>query len=391
MRLLFIHEVNYATKVIFEMHEFPELLARRGNEVTFFHYPEGGGTVSLRTTRAEIDGRAYDDARLTLVTPPTFGGGTFERLIAPVLDYAALRREIRSGRYDAIVLYAVPTTGWQTIRIARRAGVPVVFRALDVSHEIRRTVFTPLIKLAERTVYKGASLLSANNPSLAQYCVDFSGRQGPVSVDLPPVDLAHFEQPVDDLRPRYGLSGTDRVLGYMGSFFDFSGLDDVLTALRPAFAADPDLRLLLIGGGELEPRLRELTDTYSLNDRVVFTGVVSYAELPAHLAMANVALNPFHALQVTNVAFPHKVLQYMAAGVPAVSTSLTGLRGVLGDDVGVKWGEDPAEVVQIALDLLDADRSEHARISAAQRAFVDDTFSRDRVTELFEQSIRTVV
>lgn len=283
MRLLFIHEVNYATKVIFEMHEFPELLALRGNDVTFFHYPEDGGKVSLRTTRAAIGGRAYDDARLTLITPPTFGGGKIERVIAPVLDHSSLRREIRSGRYDAIVLYAVPTTGWQTVRIARRAGVPVVFRALDVSHEIRRTIFTPFIKMAERTVYKGATLLSANNPELAKYCVDFSGRLGRVSVDLPPVDLAHFEHPVDDLRPRYGLSETDRVLAYMGSFFDFSGLDEVLMTLRPAFAADPDLRLLLIGGGELEPRLRELTDAFSLNDRVVFTGVMEPPSLTAVL------------------------------------------------------------------------------------------------------------
>lgn len=391
MRLLFIHEVNYATKVIFEMHEFPELLAHRGHDVTFFHYPEGGGKSALRTTRSEITGRAYSDTRLTLVTPPTFGGGALERLVAPILDLPALRREIRTGAYDAIVLYAVPTTGWQTIGIARRAGVPVVFRALDVSHEIRRSVFTPLIKLAERAVYKGAALLSANNPALAQYCVEFSGREGPVAIDLPPVDLGHFEQAVEDLRPRYGLRETDRVIAYMGSFFDFSGLDDVLTALVPAFEADPDLRLLLIGGGELEPRLRELREQNGLQERVLFTGIVPYADLPAHLAIADVAINPFRSLRVTNVAFPHKVLQYMAAGIPAVSTSLTGLRGVLGDDVGVRWGETPQDVARLALALLDTTPEERAGIALAQRAFVDATFSRERAAEGLEQSIRTVV
>lgn len=391
MRLLFIHEVNYAIKVIYEMHEFPELLALRGHDVTFFHYPEGGGTTSLRTLRTAIHGRAYDDARLTLVTPPTFGGGGLERLAAPILDYGALRHEIRSGGYDAIVLYAVPTTGWQAVRIARRADVPVIFRALDVSHEIRRTVFTPLIKLAEKAVYRGATLLSANNPALAQYCVAFAGRTGPVSIDLPPVDLSHFEQKVDDLRPKYGFTVSDRVVAYMGSFFSFSGLDDVLTAMRPAFASDPDLRLLLIGGGELEPRLRELTARYALQDRVVFTGVVPYAHLPDHLAMADVAVNPFRAEQVTDVAFPHKVLQYMAAGIPAVSTSLKGLRGVLGNDVGVRWGEDPVDVTRIALELLDAPAGERERIAGLQRSFVDATFSRERAAEGLERSIRTVV
>ncbi len=390
MRLLFIHEVNYESKVIFEMHEFPELLALRGHDVTFLHYPEGGGTRSFRTRRRKIRGRAYADANLTLVTPPTFGGGSLERLVAPIMNYPTLRREIREGGYDAIVLYAVPTTGWQTVSIARKAGVPVIFRALDVSHQIRNTPFTPLIKRAETYIYREATLLSANNPAMAAYCVETSGRTGPVSVDLPPVDLAHFERPVEDVRARYGLAPEHRVIAYMGSFFDFSGLDDVLLALRPAFSADPMLRLLLIGGGELEPRLRELRDQHGLADRVVFTGVVPYAQLPEHLAMADVAINPFRPQQVTDVAFPHKVLQYMAAGVPAVSTSLRGLRGVLGDESGVRWADDPAGVAQVAVEVAESDTKHRARNALTQRAFVDTKFSLERAANGLENSIRRV-
>lgn len=391
MRLLFIHEVNYESKVIFEMHEFPELLARRGHDVTFFHYPESGGERSLRTSRRRIQGRVYPDASLTLITPPTFGGGPAERLAAPLLDFPALRREIMTGRYDAIVLYAVPTTGWQTVAIARRAGVPVIFRALDVSHAIRETPFTPLIKRAESTVYRGAALVSANNPALAAYCVDVSGRVGPVSVDLAPVDLSHFEGPVEDIRARYGLTPDHRVLAYMGSFFGFSGLDDVILTLRPAFEADPLLRLVLIGGGELEPRLRALRAEHWLADRVIFTGVVPYAQLPDHLAMADVAINPFRPMQVTNIAFPHKVLQYMASGIPTVSTSLTGLRGVLGDQTGVVWAEDPSAVARAAVKLLEADAADRAEIGATERAFIHATFSHEKAVEDFEHTIHSVV
>lgn len=391
MRLLFIHEVNYESKVIFEMHEFPELLALAGHDVTFFHYPEGGGRTSLTTERREIPGRAYNDARLTLVTPPTFGGGRLERLVAPLLNLPALRREIRSGRYDAVVLYAVPTTGWQTVSIARKAGVPVIYRALDVSHEIRKTAFTPLIKRAETHVYRESSLLSANNPALAEYCVDVSGRTGAVSVDLPPVDLSHFARPVDDVRARYGLTEEHRVIAYMGSFFDFSGLDDVLLALRPAFDADPLLRFVLIGGGDLEPRLRDLREMHGLTERVIFTGVVPYSQLPDHLAMADVAINPFRPQRVTNVAFPHKVLQYMASGIPTVSTSLSGLRGVLGDDNGVKWADDPSGVARIAFDLLETDARTRAEIAAKQRAFVDATFSLERAVRGLESRIQSVI
>jgi glycosyltransferase involved in cell wall biosynthesis len=259
-----------------------------------------------------------------------------------------------------------------------------------VSHEIRKTPFTPLIKRAETHVYREAALVSANNPAMAQYCLEASRRQGPVSVDLPPVDLAHFERPVGDLRARYGLSSANRVIAYMGSFFDFSGLDDVLPALRPAFDADHQLRLLLIGGGELEPRLRELRERLGLAERVIFTGIVPYAQLPEHLAIADVAINPFRSQLVTNMAFPHKVLQYMAAGIPAVSTSLRGLRGVLGDDAGVRWANDPSGVARVAVELLDAGPADRARIAAAQRAFVGMTFSREQAASGLERSILSV-
>ncbi|RXZ51014.1 glycosyltransferase [Agromyces fucosus] len=390
MRLLFIHEVNYEAKVIYEMHEFPELLALRGHDVTFFHYPEGSGRRSARTRRERIAGRAYSNARLELITPPTFGGAPAERVLAPLIDAPALRREIRHGGYDAIVLYAVPTTGWQTVAFARRAGVPVIFRALDVSHAIRETPFNALIRRAEKYVYRNADLISANNPAMADYCVTASARRGPVSVDLPPVDLEHFERAAKPVRSRYGLRDDDRVIAYMGSFFEFSGLDLVIPAIAPLMARDERLRLLLIGGGTLDQRLRDLAEHHGLSDRIIFTGVVPYAELPEHLRAADVAINPFLPLQVTHVAFPHKVLQYMAAGVPAVSTSLDGLRGVLGDDSGVTWADGPQTVIEAAVSLAEQDAELRASISARQRAFVDATFSLDLAVSGFERTIGSV-
>ena len=41
MKILVLHEIDYLEKVIYEIHEFPELLARAGHEVTFFHFQEG--------------------------------------------------------------------------------------------------------------------------------------------------------------------------------------------------------------------------------------------------------------------------------------------------------------------------------------------------------------
>jgi len=153
VKILFIHEVNYRSKVVFEMHEFPELLAARGHEVTFFHFPEGEHTVApnswaVRTSVTHIPGRAHPAQKIRLITPPHVGGRPVERVFAPVLNAPSLRHLITSGNFDAIVSYSVPTTGWQAVHFAKRANVPFLFRAIDISHSLRKTRLGPLIKRA---------------------------------------------------------------------------------------------------------------------------------------------------------------------------------------------------------------------------------------------------
>lgn len=393
MKILFIHEVNYRSKVIFEMHEFPELLAARGHEVSFFHYPEatGRGNVSLRARRERISGRVHSAVSLTLITPPTFGGGRGERLFAPLLALRSLHREVRKGGYDVVVLYAVPTTGWQAVFFARRAGVPVVFRALDVSHLIRGSRLAPLIRAAERYVYRHATLLSANNPALGDYCDQISEREGPTVVHLPPLDLSHFRGPFgDELRGALGLTPRQKVLVFMGSFFSFSGLDVVVDALPPLVERFPDLRVVLVGGGELDADLRERVERLGLSNHVIFTGVVPYAELPRYLGLADVAINPFHPALLTNVALPHKVLQYMAAGTPVVSTSLTGLRAVLGDDSGVTWVDASADLPVVAAELAHAPRAALREIAGRQMRCVGERFEEGRAVDAFETSLQAL-
>jgi glycosyltransferase involved in cell wall biosynthesis len=394
VRILFVHEVNYTNKVIYEMHEFPELLSLRGHDVTFFHYPEApeAPRSSRRTLRERIAGRVYRDASLTLVTPPTFGGRAVERYIAPALAYPALRQEIRPGRYDVVVLYAVPTSGWQTVALARRAGIPVVFRALDVSHQIRKSVLSPLIHAAERFIYRNVALISANNPAMAEYCSGLAGNRPSTSVDLPPVDLSHFSSAGDSaVRDALGIPQEAHVVMYMGTFFSFSGLDVVLRDMVAEFERDPLLRLVLLGGGEMDGELREQAHALGVEDRVVFTGVIPYAELPGYLQTADVAINPFHAQLLTDVAFPHKVLQYMAAGVPAVSTRLEGLFGVLGAASGVTWVDGPEQVAAVAAGLASSGQENLAILADTQKSAVAAQFSKDDSVIGFERSLEQVV
>jgi len=376
LKILFIHEVNYRSKVIFEMHEFPEMLAIAGHEVHFLEFPEGMGirSASIRTRNTLISGRAYPKARINLVTPPHFGGGFLDRMLAPITVLPQLRKLISRGGFDVVMLYAVPTSGWQTVRIAKKAGVPVVFRALDVSHLIRKGLTSQLVKLAERYVYRRATIISANNLFLGNYVSELGKRRDSPVVNFPPLDLEHFAHSNRrQMRTNLSIDQDSFVATYMGSLFPFSGLLQVISDFSQLSKSDD--RLLIIGGGGIENELRRKVKELNLENKVIFTGVISYAELPDYLSASDVLINPFEPTLVTNLALPHKVLQYLATGIPTVSTKLSGLFESIGDSAGIYWVDSPNKIVEAFFQVKKEGAEENLTASELGKKFVNEFFN----------------
>ena len=391
MKILFIHEVSYRKKVIFEMHEFPELLALRGHEISFLEFDEGRKFWQKgQAPRSEvIQGRVHPDARINLSRPFQVGIPGVDRILALVTVLPTLRKLFKNNNFDAIVLYAVPTYGLQTLWLAKRFKVPVLFRALDVSHKIRSSLLSPAIKWVEKRIYKQVDLLSANNAAMADYCQGLGKRTTATIVHYPPLDLIHFQQGERDqeLRKSLGLKAEDRVITYMGSFFYFSGLKEALLAFALEAEKNRRLKLLLIGGGEQEGELRKLAQNLGIQDQTVFTGFVGYKDLPKYLKIADVAVNTLQPTLVANVAFPNKVLQYMAVGLPVVSTRLQGLYQTFGKDSGIAWAEDAKAVMQAAIQLVDKSDAELAQIRQMQLSAVSKIFSVEAAVNKFEDSL----
>lgn len=392
LNLLFVHEVSYEKKPIFEMHEFPEHLAARGHKVTFLQFDEGfkfwrGKRQPVEKT---ISGRVLPETSITLVTPHQFGIPGLDRLYATITVWPELDRLLKTEAYDAVVLYAVPTHGHQVIQLAKKYGVPVIFRALDVSHLIRKSILSPLIKSAEKYVYQHADVLSANNPAMAEYCSELGERTAGTVVNLPPLDISHFAKAVPDeaLQSELGIRPTDSVITYLGTFFHFSGLDTVIREFAGEAAKHLNAKLLLIGGGEQDKELRDLVVELKLEQRVIFTGFIPYAKLSGYLGLTTVAINPMIPGKVSHTAFPHKVIQYMASGLPVVTTKLDGLYKTFGDTSGLTWSTGPEGLVGKALALAanGAKRTENAKL---QLQTVTTKFGIDSAVDAFEATIRS--
>jgi glycosyltransferase involved in cell wall biosynthesis len=392
VRILFLHEVNYLEKPIFEMHEFPEQLAALGHEIGFVHFPEGLSQEEVRSLgwRVKIPGRVLPNINLTLYTPQNASGNFLGRLKTALTFKRIFMAAAKDFSPDVVVSFSVPTSGWQALSACRELGVPYLFRALDVSHLIRKSVFSRLILAAEKFIYRNASAVSANNPAMAEYCRSMGSVEGKTFVDLPPIDLSHFangKSQGSQIRSGLGVAVDSKVILYMGSFFYFSGLPQLVDEFSRS--AQEHIVLLLVGGGEQDQELRQQVTALGLQDRVLFTGFVGFNELPGYLAVADIAVNPMQSSLVSNAAFPNKVIQYLATGLVVATTRLRGLELTFGEVAGIRYSETPEQVMRDALHM--ASRPDLDVLGKGNQVLVAEKFSKIQAIEAFETRLRKLV
>lgn len=384
-RILFLHEVGYFEKPIFEMHEFPEHLANRGHEVGFLDFQEFDSGDAVGSIGQRRNGRVVPDTDFLYFSQTNRLSGLARRLLAVLTFPKFFRSVLKEFDPDVVVSFSVPTSGWQALYICRRLRIPLIFRALDVSHKIRSTKLSGFVKVTEKYIYRKSDWVSCNNPAMRDYCISLGASEAFSSVDLPPLDLSHFETwtgPKQALLSNLEIPEDSTVVLYMGSFFYFSGLDQVLRALSKL---DPKPYLVLVGGGEQEAELRALARHLEIEDWVRFTGYVAFQDLPSHLAMADVAINPMAPSLVSDTALPNKVLQYMASGLPIVSTKLKGLSSLFGNLEGLQLVHQPSEVLSTAVQL--AKDPNRLNLGEKNRQAVRQKFSIDKTLDQFESRI----
>lgn len=171
------------------------------------------------------------------------------------------------------------------------------------------------------------------------------------------------------LAARLGI-GDEFVVGFIGFFFRYEGVDLLVQAFRELAAVQPRSRLLLVGAGDLDARLRSLAATGGVGDRVVFAGRVAHEEIIAHYGVCDVLAYPRRRSRSTELVTPLKPLEAMAAGRPVVASAVGGLTELVNDGTTGLLCE-PDDVRSLAAQLIRLARDPGLRqaLGANARAF----------------------
>ncbi|WP_159627524.1 TIGR04063 family PEP-CTERM/XrtA system glycosyltransferase [Massilia puerhi] len=174
-----------------------------------------------------------------------------------------------------------------------------------------------------------------------------------------------------DLKARLGLHGA-RLIGFIGSFYAYEGLDILLRAVPALTSTRPDLRVLLVGGGPEDARLRQLAKDLGIVDKVVFTGRVPHEQVQTYYDLLDVLVYPRLSMRLTDLVTPLKPLEAMAQGRVLAASDVGGhLELIVDGKTGVLFKADDPQALADKVGALADAQADWPALRAAGRQFVE--------------------
>ncbi|MEU3450324.1 glycosyltransferase [Streptomyces thermolilacinus] len=222
-----------------------------------------------------------------------------------------LARLIRRGRYDIVHthLYRACVYGRVAARLAGVRHVVATEHSLGAAQIEGRPLSAGARVLYLATERLGSATVAVSD-TVAHRLADWGVRPHRVSVVPNGIDaagLAHDPDARRTARRRLGIPADAYVVGGVGRLVPGKRFDTLVGALAEL---PPDVRLLLVGDGPEQHRLRRLAAANGVDGRVVWAGAVT-RDLAALLSAMDVFVSPS-----ADEAFGLAVVEALAAGLP---------------------------------------------------------------------------
>lgn len=201
----------------------------------------------------------------------------------------------------------------------------------------------------------------------------------------------------DEVRMDYSL-GSAPVVGYVGTFQEWHGMDELIKAARDILREKPEVKFLMVGP-YYRATMNKCHDA-GLESSFVFTGPMPYERIPGFMNACDVLVAPYNPSKIQSseqartrgLGSPLKVFEYMAVGKPTVTTNVEPISDPIEDGVtGVLVEQGDAAALCSNILRLIGDRARAEAMGAAGRAAVVAKYSWSLVTSELVQVFQTAL
>jgi PEP-CTERM/exosortase A-associated glycosyltransferase len=289
----------------------------------------------------------------------------------------------RDFQPDVIHAHSPVMDAIAALRVGRALGVPVLYEirafwedaAVGNGAGSEGSLKYRATKWLETRAVRRADAVAVICEGLKGDLVSRGIDPGKIMVSPNGVDLSLFGEPAprdDAIAAELGLREGDDVVGFIGSFYDYEGLDDLIAAMPALVAARPNAKLLLVGGGPMEPVLRAQAAASPVAGAIRFVGRVPHTEVERYYSLVDILAYPRKKMRLTDLVTPLKPLEAMAQRRLVAASDVGGHRELIRDgDTGTLFTPDSPSALAAALAGLFADRTGWDARRDRARAFVE--------------------
>ncbi len=315
--------------------------------------------MSGATLHEEINGICYwRTPELSGKQPP----GVRELRLMHALE-GRVGAAIREHRPDVVHAHSPMLVGLPALIAARKAGLPLVYEVRDLweNASVDRGKFAEgsaqyrMARGAETLVFKQADAVVTICEALRNEIAPRVGNRDALAVVANGVDSDRFtpREAPPAAWERWRLGGK-KVIGYVGTFQPYEGLQTLIEAIRDIAREVPEAHVVITGAGGQENELRACARERGVEHLVTFTGRVPHDEVFNIYAMASLMVYPRIRTRVTELTTPLKPLEAMSMA-RAVMVSDVPAMGEL-----VRYGEtgfvfkagDAADLTKQCVEIL---------------------------------------
>ena len=263
----------------------------------------------------EIDGilyqRIFDSSRKEL--------SEVEYIFAAIEHY---ERIIRKEEPEIVHAASNYVTALPALIAARRMGVPFIYEVRgfwEVTRSSRDGQFENTPKYRFMQLFEGLTARHADHvititTAMKEELISRGVAKERVTIAYNSVDPNRFTpRPADrQLTNLLNIPEDVPVIGYVGSFVDYEGLDDLITACAGLNAEGSDFRLLLVGDGVVFEDLKQQVQQSGLQDKTIMTGRVPHQMVEDYYSLIDIAPFPRKPWDVCELVSPLKPYEAMA-------------------------------------------------------------------------------